>query len=489
MSLISANAHGSTGSYEIANSLRFDGSNDYLTRTFSASSGTTVTFSFWVKRSKLGALQTLFGWSNGSTAAFGIDFLAADTLDFYDYSSSAYRARKTTSQVFRDVSSHYHIVCVIDTTNATAADRFRVYVNGSRVTSFSASTDPSLNLVTTIASSIAWSFGRQSGTGTYYLDGYISEVNFIDGQALDASYFGYTDATTGQWRPKKYTGTYGTNGFYLDFKDGSSTTTLGYDRSGNGNNWTLTNMVRSAGVTDCWMTDTPTNNYAVYNKLSTVTTATISNGALDQNASTVAIGGVGMTTGQWYWEVTSTGGTTTCGMYNTAATATTTVTTGTTKGFRFDASAGTFDWTSNGSTWTSIATGLTSGPYFVYTSTAASTTSSLNHGQRSFAYTPPTVYKALCTANLTSTTVTQSGSFTGNVNANGPSVWCNGTPETLTINGNAVTWGTHADRLANGFKIRTASTGYNSTGTNTWTSTVLSPELKSAFINQNAKAN
>lgn len=113
----------------------------------------------------------------------------------------------------------------------------------------------------------------------------------------------------------------------------------------------------------------------------------------------------------------------------------------------------------------------------------------VNFGQRPFSYTPPTGFKALHTGNLTSDTVTVSGSFTGNAIADGPAIWMNGAPETLTINGNAVTWGTHADKLAGGFKLRTSSASYNSSGTNTWTATVLTPASKSAFRKQLAKTN
>ena len=106
-----------------------------------------------------------------------------------------------------------------------------------------------------------------------YFDGYLTEINFIDGQALTPSSFGSTNTTTGVWQPIKYTGTYGTNGFYLNFGNNASTTTLGYDTSGNSNNWTTNNISLTAGSTYDSMTDVPTltsatvANYAVLNPI------------------------------------------------------------------------------------------------------------------------------------------------------------------------------------------------------------------------------
>jgi hypothetical protein len=114
-----------------------------------------------------------------------------------------------------------------------------------------------------------------------------------------------------------------------------------------------------------------------------------------------------------------------------------------------------------------------------------------NFGQRPFAYTPPTGFKPLCTANLQPPVApTASGSFTGNGAVDGPFVWIGGVPTTLTINGNAVTFGTHADKTAGGFKLRTSSASYNTAGSNTWTATFASPSTKSAFsVPQTAQGN
>jgi hypothetical protein len=162
-------------------------------------------------------------------------------------------------------------------------------------------------------------------TVSQFLDGYLAEVNFIDGQALTPSSFGETDATTGVWKPKAYTGTYGTNGFYLKFADnsGATATTIGKDSSGNGNNWTPNNISVTAGVTYDSMIDTPTpyitdgvynvGNYSVCNSLITANT-NMSNSIIDGNLNgTITSSGAGgsailssmvMTSGKYYWETT-----------------------------------------------------------------------------------------------------------------------------------------------------------------------------------------
>ena len=218
------------------------------------------------------------------------------------------------------------------------------------------------------------------------------------------------------WQPIKYTGTYGTNGFYLNFGNNASTTTLGYDTSGNSNNWTTNNISVTAGVTYDSMVDSPTvsgvsSNYCVMNPLWQGRTNAPTNGNLDYPASSVGIGTMDVSLFSSYWEITSTGGTTTTSVYSTSAATTVGVTTGLTYGFRFNSSTGALDYTTNGSSFTSLATGLTSGPYFVYVSTAASTTASFNGGQRPFSYTPPTGFVALNTYNLPASTITNGANY------------------------------------------------------------------------------
>ena len=205
----------SAGAYEIEKSLRFHSSDSTkLTRTFGTnSSDTTKTLSFWMKRTKLGTYQKPFATTTSGYIESYIRINNDDTLQFEDRDSSSGSTdgRLVTNRKFRDTLSWYHIVLTIDTGNGTAGDRVRIYVNGVRETSFSSTTNP----VSTYSSQ----FFRSSvdnfiGAGDSYFDGYLAEFNFIDGQVLDASSFGETNALTGQWIPKKYEGTYGTEGFY-----------------------------------------------------------------------------------------------------------------------------------------------------------------------------------------------------------------------------------------------------------------------------------
>jgi hypothetical protein len=149
-----------------------------------------------------------------------------------------------TDAVFRDPSAWYHIVLAFDTTQATANDRVKLYVNGERLEDFSSTNRPSQNYETGINATNAHGLGANSAGGELH-DGHLTGINFIDGQALGPEYFGYTDGLTNTWRPKKYEGTFGTNGFYLPM-DGNSP--IGEDKSGQGNNWTPVNFGGSVAL-------------------------------------------------------------------------------------------------------------------------------------------------------------------------------------------------------------------------------------------------
>jgi hypothetical protein len=209
------------GIYEIPRSLRFRKSaTNTLSKSFSTAptSRTTMTFSVWVKRglpSDGSLYQAMFGTSNNYE---NFTFNTDDTIRFTGPYSSGQQGIYVTTQKFRDHSSWYHFVLVHDTTNAVATERLRLFVNGSKVTSYSTQTVSNQNNTTTewLVSGAQSGIGTTGGSGTASLfDGYMAEVNCIDGQALDPSYFGYTDSITGIWCPKKYTGTYGNNGFYI----------------------------------------------------------------------------------------------------------------------------------------------------------------------------------------------------------------------------------------------------------------------------------
>ena len=155
--------------------------------------------------------------------------------------------------LFRSPAAWYHIVVAVDTTQATAANRTKIYVNGNQqtMTGSYVPQNTSLYVNGTTIQAIGSRKNVSAGYGNYF-DGYLAEVNFIDGQALTPSSFGKTDATTGQWVPKKFSGTYGTNGFYLNFSDIATTSGsnagLGKDSSGNSNYWTTNNKIGRAHV-------------------------------------------------------------------------------------------------------------------------------------------------------------------------------------------------------------------------------------------------
>ena len=199
--------------YEIEQSLRFDEpENSHLSRTFpSAGNLKTWTWSAWVKRGKFGGQQMLFAPTTNSN---GIYFESSGILTFEFNTPNNY---KQTAALFRDPSAWYHIVAVWNTTSGTAEDRIQIYINGERVTAFSGSSLPSQNRDSIINSAQTHNIGdRASDQGTGF-DGYIGEVNFIDGQALTPDSFGET-GDYGEWLPTKYAGAYGTNGFYLPFE-------------------------------------------------------------------------------------------------------------------------------------------------------------------------------------------------------------------------------------------------------------------------------
>jgi len=258
-----------------------------LSRTFSsAGNRKTWTFSFWLKRTTLGAQYYIFD-ASGTTN----NYIRLSTTDLFQVAIGA--TVLSTTEVFRDPGAWLHCVFAMDTGNAIAALRQRLWVNNVQQT---LSGTFALDTQTTINNNEAHSIGRETG-GANYLGGYLTEIHFVDGQALTPSSFGETNSTTGVWVPKSFSGSYGTNGFKLNFSDNSNTTaaTLGADSSGNGLNWTPNNFSVTAGVGNDSLTDTPTNygtdtgaggevraNYATLNPLDVSSNSpTWSNGNLD----------------------------------------------------------------------------------------------------------------------------------------------------------------------------------------------------------------
>ena len=307
-----------SGEFEVANSLRFDdGSSDSLSRTpASAGNRKTWTQSFWCKRGNLTTTQHIGGTAGGSnTTWFQLKFDTADEFvtQIYDGTLATITSRK-----FRDISAWYHFVVTVDTSEATSTNRVKIWVNGEQQ-SLTHTRSLTLNQDTGINSTEGYSIGRTSVAYGNFYDGYISEYYLIDGQALTPTDFGEFDEDTGIWKPIKYTGTYGTNGFYLDFENSGS---LGADQSGNGNNFTVNNLTSIDQTTD-----TPTNNYATWNVLSaynSTTASTLSEGNL-KSSGAGADGGIpstiGVSSGKWYWEVKFTdeiGGDPVLGIINSA---------------------------------------------------------------------------------------------------------------------------------------------------------------------------
>ena len=439
----------------VNNSLRFRSSaSAYLSRTpASAGNRTKWTWSGWVKRGVIGGAnnQVLFGSYASANDYAVLQFRTTDDFDVqFGLSGTAYRI--TSSAVYRDPSAWYHVVVIVDTTQATAADRMKMYVNGVQVTAFSLTNYPAQNFVTTINSTTPQNLGQQGNSASYF-DGYLTEINWIDGQALTPNSFG-TFNSYGVWQPITYGGSYGTNGFYLPFTNTTSTTTLGYDFSPNGNNWTTNNISLTAGSTYDSMTDVPTltsataANYCVGNPLDNSGTLSsgnltfVSGGSNQSNRATFQL----PSSGKFYAECTL--GTTTSASVGEAfgyATASASLT-GTpsssgkyviyadsvgyifSNGSTLTSSLGTFAsgtvlqiaydgttgnaWVGKNNIWYNSSGGTTGDPSAGSNPTFTSLTSvfpftqgvngtqNLNFGQQSFTYTPPTGFVALNTYNL-----------------------------------------------------------------------------------------
>ena len=475
----------SDGGYQISRSLRFNSADSaYLDRAQTTGNTQIATWSGWVKRSALtiGAFSTLFSAGTSNTDSFTFSN-TGDTLRFFLNGSLS--ADLVTTQVFRDPSSWYHIVVAIDTTQATAANRIKLYVNGVQVTSFSTEIYPTQNYTFTSLNTSGKSANLGSiGTGSY-LSAYMTEVNFIDGQQLTPSSFGETNTQTGVWQPKAFSGgAYGTNGFYLNFSDNSNTTaaTLGKDYSGNGNNWTPNNFSVSAGAGNDSLVDVPTpygidtgvggtvrGNYCTLNPLGTAGAVSTNGNLSISNGSTVGnrISTFLLTSGKWYWEAMGEGYVgTIIGVDGTQYTGSVSGTGSKSIGYWFYGPA---YWDggsqSGGPTYTSsdvigvaldmdignvkfyknntliydltfgsgTIPNLSSGVFAGYNIGGGTYSVDFNFGQRPFVYTAPSNFKAICTQNLPTPTIgatseTQAGKFFA------PAIYTgNGTSQSLTL--------------------------------------------------------
>ena len=225
MALIQSTAIPSSGGYEIDQSLRFNNTDDaYLSFTPSSSGNRkTWTWSGWLKRGKLSGYYNVFGTPSEGEV---IRLEAGDTLAFYANGGAG--CAINTTQVLRDSSSWYHIIVVFDTTQSTASNRVKFYINGSQITSFGSTTYPALNSEFKVNQSGQTHYlgNGHAQTAGRELDGYLAETHLIDGQALTPADFGET-GTYGEWKPIEYSGSYGTNGFYLNFAGAGIMTATG----------------------------------------------------------------------------------------------------------------------------------------------------------------------------------------------------------------------------------------------------------------------
>jgi hypothetical protein len=469
------NFYGTSSYYTVNNSLRFRSSaSATISRTPSvAGNQKTWTWSAWVKKGKLGATQGLIGAYASSGLLQNFNLNSDDTLVFQFYNSGTYNTTWTTSAVFRDPSAWYHIVCVFDTTQASATNMVKIYVNGVQQT---------LNYNTNGQGTVPQNTnGLINGTspattiGTYnagnYLDAYIAEMYLIDGQALTPSSFGATNASTGVWQPAKYSGSYGTNGAYLKFSSiattSGSNTGLGQDFSGNGNYFNTNNISVTAGSTYDAMTDSPTwasstvANYATLNPVdnggNTLSNANLNIvGAVDKLTRST----IGMSSGKWYCEYTviATGGSTVIGVATALAPNSyvgsnsqswgykqtgeklnngtvvaygASYTVGDVIGIALDVDTGTLIFYKNNTSQGTAFTGLTSGPYF-YAIASANPQGAWNFGQQPFVYTPPTGYNRLNTYNLATPTVGATSSTLANKYMDATLYTGNGSTQSIT---------------------------------------------------------
>jgi hypothetical protein len=480
MAILPVGISGEAAAYEIERSLRFNSADSTsLNRTpGSASNRKTWTWSGWVKRCEISDTERVF-FSAGADAN---NFTALEWINsklyLQNYTSGVQTITNTTA-VFRDASAWYHIVLAIDTTQATSANRAKIYVNGVQQAGFSGSPF-SLNQEFWINYTYSHRIGaRQLSSADAFSNQYMAEVHFIDGSALDPTSFGEYNSETGVWQPKAYSGARGTNGFYLNFSDNSgvTSTTLGKDQAGS-NNWTPNNFSVTAGAGNDSLVDTPTNygedtgvggevrgNYCTWNPLDKNTNLNTVNGNLDvsvSNGAWIAAGSTAALAGKIYaettWTTAGNGFSAQFGLRQSdlsnisAVNPTDTATAWSaywdsagTRGTRtnssitnnvgsaavndvyqvaFDADTGNLwlgynnNWHGGGnpSTGTSPTySGLTNAAgYRFFCATNFGTTTGVfvsNFGQRPFAYTAPSGFKALCTQNLPEPTIVDGGEY------------------------------------------------------------------------------
>ena len=434
------------GAAKIQRSLRFNhDDNPYLSFTPSTTGNQKIwTFSAWIKRTEVTDDRHYIYSANDGDAGYFALYFDNDNIKTYFDPGNNYGT--VNDREYRDVTAWMHIVHQVDATNTVQ----RIWINGVEET-LSSSRNPGNNNYPMNESGKSIVIGRHSWGTSYYSNWYLAEVNHVDGQLIDPTDFAFTDPVTGIWMPKRYEGTYGTNGFYLDFSDNSSTAALGIDKSPNGNDFSVNNFSVTAGKENDSLEDTPSNNFCTMNPLmmnASEVAGTHSNGNLtwkaDNNYATTQAT-FPVTTGRWYWECemesqyvniagitrgthaaentyigydtnshlfgfgyyyndgTVKGSTDGLGTTsnNNLATSQTTAANGDILGIASDITNGYLIFYKNGThiyTITGISNAFDWFPSFSAYGTSA--TWHVNFGQRPFSYTPPAGHKSLCSKNL-----------------------------------------------------------------------------------------
>lgn len=461
-----------TGNFQVPRSLRGRSSNsNYMNRTpGSAGNTTTATWSGWVKRVSLGSNQGIVASVNSVVTAPLLRFTTTDKLEFVDHNATAWQL--ITTQVFRDVAQWIHIVVAVDTTQGTSSNRVKIYINGSQVTAFDTSTYPSASAnMRWTGANVQYLFNQNVsnyadfyGAQFAFVDGQQLTPSTFAATDTTTGQWIPKDLSSGI--------TWGTTGYWLKFADNSSVANLGTDSSGNSNTWTVNNFSITSGVTNDSLVDSISDygtdtgagnevrgNYCTLNPLDPAK-GTYANGNLKHTVATggdVARGTFYMTSGKWYFEAliswasssdnmcigvvgASQGNTypvsvatVPAGMWlirdggvkinNGASTALTAYTSGQIVGVAFDVDNGKIWWRKNDGTWQEGDPAAGTGAS--YTNLTLSTwggfapccneqgvtgapNAEFNFGQRPFANTAPSGFKALCTQNMTTPAVVKS---------------------------------------------------------------------------------
>jgi len=473
---IRVGASGAADDYEISRSLRFNPSDSTNMFREGGSEGNrrTFTVSVWMKRQSRGEHSWWDFYTNDSNRTIFQLYFGYLRLFSRVGGSTQCSLNTDSSMELRDFSAWYHFIYAVDTTQGTEANRVKMYINGEQQTV--SGSFPGQNAEMFVGSTNENRIGCQhdSAGNEAFFSGYMAEFNYIDGSQLTPSDFAKTDTVTGEYKPIEYSGSYGTRGYYINFSDNSSTSALGTDSSGNGNNFSsVGGFSVSAGTGDDSYEDTPTNNFPTWDPNIAQAQAggpcSFLNGNL--NATTVAAAGqypfvfgtFGARSGKWYAEITTNSSTNAAGVANIAyldsdgtdnpygAYAATSIIytsrgevrtnngnqsggstygSGVVIGIALDLdnnkvyfaknnsyiNSGNPSAGSNGYTLGAMPTGKTGD--FVFSAGSdgvANANIFLNCGQRAFSYTPPTGFKKMCTANLPDPTLPDGSKYFGDL--------------------------------------------------------------------------